>query len=442
MTSLQPFSSPPRWLPLRLLLGGMVVAAGVLLARQLNLSVLFSCAASVPGFGVRCGSSLMVLVLGLSLALCIALIVGLSARQMGSRMELLVAVLGRVLACIPVVVLAWGFISGWIGGLGWPVESLMPAQFPDTQDSRQVLLARALWGGLAPALILALPLCGELIHCVIVDGRATLDLDFSLRARGVPKGSRLWRHHLSQLLPLLRVRLQSLCLMVPVYLIIIEDALHFMGWGDWLAQSLRAGDAAGIALGFVSGGVMLAFICASLQLLPGRLKSVGGFVATLAWQPWLFWALGVLALVPPSSLSWLVIWVAVLVSGSAGWHQTWNQIEAELPVAAARVFGAPELLIWRNHYAVVQCRLLVAWICSAFAQTLLCIAAACALLPRLVEELNEPFAKLYRPLAIATVQDAAQTLADPTALLQSGGGIALAALCLIQVSRIVQPRLS
>jgi hypothetical protein len=291
-------------------------------------------------------------------------------------------------------------------------------------------------------LILALPLCGELIHCVIVDGRATLDLDFSLRARGVPKGSRLWRHHLSQLLPLLRVRLQSLCLMVPIYLIIIEDALHFMGWGDWLAQSMRAGDAAGIALGFISGGVMLAFICASLQLLPGRLKSVGGFVATLAWQPWLFWALGMLALLPASSLSWLVLWVAVLLSGSAGWHQAWNHIEAELPVAAARVFGAPELLIWRNHFAVVQCRLLVAWICSAFAQTLLCIAAACALLPRLVEELNEPFAKIYRPLAIATVQDAAQTLADPTPLLQSGGGIALATLCLLQVSRIVQPRLS
>ena len=440
MTSLQPFSLPPRWLPLRLLLGGMIAAVVLLLAKHHPLSVLFSSAASVPSFWARCGSSLIVLALGLSLALCIALIVGLCARQLGPRMELCVAVLGRALACVPVVVVVWGFISGWIGRLGWPVESLMLSQFPETQDSRHALLARALWEFLAPTLILALPLCGELIHCVIGDGRATLDLDFSLRARGVPKGSRLWRHHLSQLLPLLRVRLQSLCLMAPVYLIIIEDALHFTGWGDWLAQSLRAGDAPAIALGCLSGGAMLAFLCACLQRLPGRLKSAGGFVATLAWQPWLLWALGVLALVPASSLSWLVIWIAVLVSGSAGWHQSWNHIEAELPVAAARVFGVPELLIWRNHFAVVQCRLLVAWICSAFAQTLLCIAAACALLPRLVEELNEPLAKLYRPLAIATVQDSAQTLADPTALLQSGGIIALAALCLLQVSRIVQPR--
>ena len=442
MTSLQPFTLPPRWLPLRLLLGGIIVAVVLLLAKHHPMSVLYSRTATVPGLWGRCGSSLLVLVLALSLALCLGLFVGIFARQLGPRMELLVALLGRALACVPVVVVVWGFISHWIGRLGWPVESLMLTQFSGTQDSRQVLLARTLWEFLAPALILALPLCGELIHCVIWDGRATLDLDFSLRARGVPKGSRLWRHHLSQLLPLLRVRLQSLCLFAPVYLIIIEDALHFMGWGDWLAQSLRAGNTPALALGWVSGGVMLAFLCACLQLLPGRLKSVGGFVAMLAWQPWLFWALGVLALVPASSLSWLVIWVAVLVSGSACWHQSWNQIEAELPVDAARVFGASELLIWRNHFAVVQCRLLVAWICSAFAQTLLWIAAACALLPRLVEELDVPLAKIYRPLAIATVQDAAQTLADPTALLQSGGIIALAALCLIQVSRIVQPRLS
>lgn len=438
MMGLQPFSLPPRWLPLRLLLGGAAAAGVVLLCKHGD----FSKTAPIAGLWGRCGSSLIVLVLGLSLALCIALIVGLSARQMGPRVERFIALLGRALACVPVVALTWGFIGGWIGRLGWPVESLMPAQFPDDQESHQVLLARALWEFLAPALVLALPLCGELIHSIIEDGRAVLDLDFSLRARGVPKGSRLWRHHLSQLRPLLRVRLQSLCLIAPVYLIVIEDALHFMGWGDWMAQSLRAGDAAGIALGFASGGAMLALLCACLQVLKGRLKSAAGFDSTLAWQPWLLWALGALALLPASSLLWLILWTAVLVSGSAGWHQAWNHIEAELPMDAARAFGAAELMIWRTHIVGVQFRMLMAWICSVFAQTLLCIAAACALLPRLIEELNEPLAQIYRPLAIASVQDAAQTLADPAALLQSGGGIALAALCLIQVSRIVQPRLS
>ena len=435
--SLPPFSSPPRWLPLRLLLGGVIAAGGVLLFKWHAWK-----AVSVQGFWVRCGSSLMVLALGFLLALCISVLVALHARQMGPRMERFVALLGRALACVPVVVLAWGFLAGWIGRLGWPVESLMPAQFPGSQDSWRVQLSHVLWEFLAPALILALSLCGELIHCVIVDGRAILDLDLSLRSRGVPKGLRLWRHHLSQLQPLLRVRLQSLSLVALVYLIIIEDALHFMGWGYWLAQSLRAGEAGGIALGFASGGAMLAFLCACLQLLPGRLKSAGGLVATLAWQPWLLWALGALALLPPSTLVWLILWLAVLLSGSSGWHQVWNHIEAELPIEAARMLGAPERMIWRQHIALVQGRMLTAWISTAFAQTLLCIAAACALLPRLVEALSASLAKIYRPLAISSVQDAVHTLADPTALLQSGGGIALAALCLLQLSRIVQPRLS
>ncbi len=441
MTSLQPFSLPPRWLPLRLLLGGIIAAVLLLLCSHHDLHALFSAAAPAPGLWARCGSSLVVLAVALLLALCIGVLVGLGVRRLGPRTERFTALLGRALACVPGVVLAWGFIGGWIGRLGWPVESLMPVYFPDRQESWQIMLARMLWEFLAPALILSLPLSGEMIHSVITDGRAVLDLDFSLRARGVPKGSRLWRHHLNQLLPLLRVRLQGLCLIAPVYLIIIEDALHFMGWGDWLAQSVRAGDAGCIALGFVSGGAMLALLCTCLQGLRGRLKTAGGFVATLAWQPWLFWGLGMLALLPASSLLWLILWLAALMSGGAGWHQTWNKIEAELPIDPARVLGASELEIWRIHIAVAQFRMLAAWICSLFAQTLLCFAAACALLPRLLEELNEPLAHVYRPLAIASVQDAAQTLADPTALLQSGGAIALAALCLVQVSRIVQPRL-
>ncbi|MDB6004025.1 MAG: hypothetical protein JWR15_1012 [Prosthecobacter sp.] len=437
MISLQPFSLPPRWLPLHLLLAGIIAAAVVLLSQHHDLSF----TAPAPGLWVRCASSSLVLSISLILALCIGLIIGLPARQMGPRIALFIAFLGRALACVPVVVLAWGFISGWIGHLGLPVESLMPAQFPDTQDSRQIALARLLWEFLAPALVLALPLCGEMIHAVIIDGRATLDLDLSLRARGVPKASRIWRHHLSQLLPLLRVRLQSLCLIAPVYLIIIEDALRFMGWGGWLAQTIRTGDASGIALGLASGGAIMSLLCAAMHLLPGRLKSSHSFASTLAWQPWLLWALAALALLPVSSQLWLMLWTSVLISGSAGWHQAWSHIEAELPIDASRILGSSEKLIWRHHIALLQLRMLTAWLCTVFAQTLLCVAAACALQPGLIEALNAPLAKLYRPLAIASMQDAAQTLADPSALLQSGGLIALAALCLIQVSRIVQPRL-
>ncbi|MCB1278987.1 hypothetical protein [Prosthecobacter sp.] len=381
------------------------------------------------------------LVLSLLLALCIGLLVGLSARNIGPRAEASVAFLGRMLACVPVVVAVWGFIGGWVGHLGWPVESLMPAQFPETRESWQILTARMLWEFLAPVLVLALPLTGEMIHGVVMDGTETVNLEFSLCARSVPKGSRLWFHHLRQLAPLLRVRLQSLCLIAPVYLIIIEDALRFVGWGGALAHSLRSGDADGVALGFVSGGAMMALLCSCLHLLHGRVEPVRGIAVTLVWQPWLLWALGVMALLPGASLTWAVLWFAVLLSGSAGWYRIWSRIEEQLPAEASRALGASERVIWRQHFAPLQARMLAAWICAVSAQTLLGIAMACALQPRLIGGLSEPLARLLRPLAVSTIHDAAQTLADPAALLQAGGGIALVALCLAQVSRIVQPRI-
>ncbi|WP_409214074.1 hypothetical protein [Prosthecobacter sp.] len=437
---MQYFSPPPRWLPLRLLLGGVIAAVVLLLTQQRGLSTLFAWDVPAPGLWTRCGASLIVLVIALLLALSIGLAAGLLARRMGPRVEMLVAFFGRALACLPIAAVAWGFIGGWIGHLGWPVETLLPAQLPEAAGTWQTMLARELWEFLAPALVLALPLCGEVIQCVITDATATADLDFSLRARGVPHSSRLWVHHLRQLLPLLRVRMQSLCLIAPVYLIIVEDVLRFMGWGGWMAQSIRAGDVSGIAHGFIACGAMLALLCVSLFVLRGKLKSPSSFMPALAWHPWFLWALGAMTLPNLSAVSWLILWLAVLVASSAAWHQAWNSIEDQLPIDASRVLGASEGMIWLKHIAPVQFRMLAAWVCAVFAQTLLWIAVACAVQPRLLAELGDHLAQWCRPLAIASMQDAAQTLADPAAMLHAGGSIALAALCLIQVSRIVQPR--
>ena len=434
----QPFSPPPRWLPLRLLLGGLI--AGLAMRGLLHHEWSLVMPARLDELMVRCGHSLVVLIVALSLALSLGLAAGMLARQTGPLMEKIIALPGRMLACLPVAALTWVFVGIWTGQNGRPVETLLPALLPEVETPWQIALARVLWEFLAPALLLAVPLTGEVVHCVINDARATMNLDFSLRARGVAAVARLWRHHLSQLLPLLSVRMQSLCLAAPVYLIVIEDVLHFMGWGGWMAHALRTGDVDGIAEGFYSGGMMMALLCVLARLAGGSWKTMRRGLWALSWQPWPLWALGLMLLPSLAAMNWIVLWAAVLLTSSAGWHRAWNEIEATIPVDAARVLGAPEGMIWLKHIAPLQLRMLAAWFCSMLAQTLLWIALACTLQPDFSDKLVGPLAAWCRPLAIATMQEAAATLTDPTAIVRAGGGIALAALCLIQVSRIVQPR--
>jgi len=434
----QPFAPPPRWLPLRLLLGGLIAGVSAWPAQQQKWSIVPP--ARLDELAVRCGHSLLVLLVALLLALSLGLAAGMLARKNGPLVEKTVALLGRALACLPVAALAWGFVGIWTGMHGRPVETLLPALLPEVDTPWQTVLARTLWKFLAPAMLLAVPLTGEVIHCVITDTRVTADPDFALRARGIPAGARLWRHHLAQLLPLLGARMQALCLAAPVWLIVIEDVLHFMGWGGWMAGALRTGDVEGIASGFFSGGMLMALLCALAGILGGTWKTTRGVLRSLSWQPWPLWALGLMTLPSLSAASWVVLWTAVLIVSGAGWHRAWNEIEATLPIDAARMLGAPEGMIWRKHIAPVQLRMLAAWFCSVSAQTLLWIALACALRPALVHELGGPLAAWCRTLAVATMQDAAATLTGPPAVLRAGGGIALAALCLIQVSRIVRPR--
>lgn len=442
MTQTQDFTHPPSWLAPRVLCGSAVAAAVVLLAQpgpwRENLLGL-----EMPGAGVwaRCGSSLIVLITALLLALCVGLALALSARRLGDRAERLAAFMGRMLACLPIAALAWGFVGVWTGRFGLPVETLMPAELSLAENAWQVMLARRLWEHLAPALLLAVPLAGEVLHAAVADAVVTVDVETALRARGVPRSLRLWRHHLRQMLPLVRVRLQGLCLVAPVLLIVIEDVLRFMGWGGWMAQAIREADAPRIALGFLLGGGMVALLCAALHgLLPGQSGRRPNRLSGVAWQPWLLWMPGLMVLPPFSQSPWLVCWFAVLLAGSAAWHDAWTPVERGLPLEAAQALGATEGRAWLTHIAPAQGRMLLAWMCAAFAQTLLWAAVACALQPRLLRELDGPLAAWLGPLAPDGPQATARILTDPVPLLQAGGGIALASLCLLQVSRIVQPR--
>lgn len=442
MTHAQAFTSPPSWLPLRVLFSS-IVAAGALLAvggegpwaGRLLLEV------PAPGLWARCGASLLILAIALLLALCLGLGLGLVARRLGRRAEAVAALVGRTIACLPVAAIAWGFVGLWTGKGGLPVETLMPAELPLQHDVELAMLARLVWEFLAPTLLLALPLTGEVLHAVITDASVTTDLELVLRARGVPLGARLWRHHLCQLTPLLRGRMQALCLVAPAYLVIIEDVLRFMGWGGWMAQAIRAADVRAMVPGMLIGGIMMALLCVGAHLLlRGWLQPSRNRLTALAWLPWPLWMLGIMMLPPFSACPWLVFWFALLIFGSASWHDAWTRVEKKLPLDAARVFGATEWGMWLAHISTVQSRMLLAWVSTVFAQTLLWIATACVLQPRLVRELDTPLRGWLGTLVVDSSQDTGRVLADPSTLLWAGGGLALAALCLIQVGRIVQPR--
>lgn len=433
-------SPPPRWLTLRLAFGCALASVTVLALAHAAVEELSPSALETALFWKRCGSSLVVLAIALSFSLCLALGVELLTCGFGRRARRLLAFGGRALACVPVPALAWGFVGLWIGRFGGPVETLMPVELPVAESEWQATAARLLWEFLAPALLLAVPLAGELIHGIIGDAPVTPALDLALRARGVPKKAILWRHHLRQLLPVAGNHLRALCLIAPVYLIVVEDVLRFMGWGGWMAQSLRGSDANAIIPGLVGGGCVVVVLLGVARVLFGRVHPAGGKLSGFAWQPWPLWALGCMAVLPDAVPPWLVIWLAVLIAGSAKWHRNWRELEKRLPLDSARVVGGSTVHIWWRHAAWMQARFLVAWISAAFARAVIWIVLACAVRPAWVDELNPHLARWVRPLAVSTSRGAAAALADPLPVLEAGAVVALASLCLIQVSRIVHPR--
>lgn len=432
--STQPFTPPPTWLSGRLVLGGVV--AGALLLPDWEMLT----GARIMELGLRTARSLAVLMMALLLAATLGISIAMLARRIGRPAEKMVRWLGCALACVPVVVVAWGFVSLWVGVYGWPVETLLPAQLPELRSAWETRLGRVVWEYLAPALVLALPCVGEIMQVMTEDAAQTVEIDLSLHARGIPDGRRIWHHHLSQMLPLLGVRMESLCLLAPVYLIVVEDVLHFMGWGGWMAQGIRAADASLLALGFAVGGLLMALLGSLFGRLRHNSQRWCGSWQSLSWQPWLMWALGWMALSRPQSMVWLFLGLAVCACGGAAWSHAWTEAKAKLPLAEAQALGATERDLWRAHLWPVLWRMLAAWFASACAYLLLWATVVLALRPELLPTLGAPLAAWLSPLAITTPQDAARTLADPSALLRVGGGVALVALCLFEAGRIIRPR--
>jgi hypothetical protein len=325
------------------------------------------------------------LLLALSVAASAGFTLTWLANACGRPVAVSVAFFGRVLALFPVAALSWGFVSGWVGTLGWPIETLMPVQLSSVTTDSQMALGASLWEYLAPALVLAVPLFGEIIASAHIPMRA---------------------------------RLQAICMYAPAWLIIIEDVLHFMGWGGWMAQNIRAGDMPAIAAGFAASGIFIAILCSLFAEFHTPHRENKWQLAGLCWLPWPLWALGALGLGVHPSTSWALIWLALLISGSAGWFR---------------------LLLPLKSNPLSQARWFVAWCLEVLSGMLLWGAAACSLRPVLAHQLGDSIARICRPLAITSLAEAAQTLADPTLILRAGGTILLAALCLIQISHIIRP---
>lgn len=380
---------PPRWLPARITLAGLIAAGIVALVGGGGFPAVWSaitCQTTDGGLLALCGRSSVVLFL----AVMTAVSAGFSALWLvaqfgGPRMEASVGLLGRALSLFPIAALAWSFVGWWIGSLGWPVETLMPVQLDTAAPDWRISYGSTLWEYLAPALVLAVPLMGAVVG-----------------HRDLP----------------LRTRLQALCLYAPAWLIIVEDVLHFMGWGAWMAQGIRAGDVPAVASGLAASAWFIAALCLPFQVIPARKRTAHGAFVIVCWLPWPLWAIAALSLSLSSSASWALLWLALLILGAAGWYRVWRPLTST----------------WRN-----QLRWFVAWCFEVLAGMLVWGAAACSLKPTLAHQLGDSIAQLCRPFAITSLEATAQSLADPALLFRAGGLIMLAALFFSQISRILRP---
>lgn len=118
--------------------------------------------------------------------------------------------LGKVLVFFPVTCLAWGFLGWWIGQLGHPVWTLMPAADTAVTTTGAEAWARWLWTWVPAVALLIVPLTGQCL---------------SLSLEKSPQGRDLGLSMLGFL---------ALGLMIP-----IEDILGVEGAGSTLARVLR-----------------------------------------------------------------------------------------------------------------------------------------------------------------------------------------------------------
>ena len=368
---------PPRLLPVRVVLGGMLASGVIAIGGGAGFFSGWSGLFDVDLL-VRGGRSALVFSLALLTAASLGCMLSWLTEYGGHVVTAAVVFLGRWVAQFPVAALTWSLVGWWIGSLGRPVETLMPFQLDVDLKDWRLMLGAELWEYLAPALILAVPLSGELMGGI-----------------GKP----------------LRARLHSLCLHGMVWLIVIEDVLQFMGWGEWMAQAIRAGEAVNVASGLVVSAWISAFFCTLLNAFPTSQGSGAGALATVSWLPWPLWVMALSVSLLAQEKLWLLMWVVIGVMS--------------FPRFFSKLRGLP---------AAQQSFYWVSWSFETLSQLVVWVAAIATLHS---QSLAGGVIRILKPLVITTPGQAAQNLSNPAQMLNAGFVLLGASIVLHLLGRLL-----
>jgi len=368
---------PPRLLPVRVVLGGMLASGVIAIGGGAGFFSGWSGLFDVDLL-VRGGRSALVFSLALLTAASLGCMLSWLTEYGGHVVTAAVVFLGRWVAQFPVAALTWSLVGWWIGSLGRPVETLMPFQLDVDLKDWRLMLGAELWEYLAPALILAVPLSGELMGGI-----------------GKP----------------LRARLHSLCLHGMAWLIVIEDVLQFMGWGEWMAQATRAGEAVNVASGLVVSAWISAFFCTLLNAFPTSQGSGAGALATVSWLPWPLWVMALSVSLLAQEKLWLLMWVVIGVMSFPRFFSKLRGLSA-----------AQQSFYW------------VSWSFETLSQLVVWVAAIATLHS---QSLAGGVMRILKPLVITTPGQAAQNLSNPAQMLNAGFVLLGASIVLHLLGRLL-----
>ena len=288
---------PPPWHAPRLVIASTLVALAIAATHHTPLAqwpALLTGMIRLPGAGGetlgaamywRAGPSFVILAVSALLGFAIALLVAFITRRIGFGLPHLAGLAGRALAVFPVAALGWGAVGLLIGKLGLPIESLLPGH--TSALSQEARVASGLWWWLVPVWLMTIPQAGALLSEIVDRLSQPLPqcLVKGLRARGLGQAQIRHRHELTLAWPALLDRLEGAGILALGYLVVIEDALRVPGWGAFVAEALRAGDAVAIAGGVYFGGWLAAAWSLVVFILRRMMVSRHAPAAAAPWRP-------------------------------------------------------------------------------------------------------------------------------------------------------------